>query len=52
MRRFLHVEDPQVITQPDSNNPTPFRVILGSDYNPCPRLDWMDNSSTTATPTP
>ncbi|HLE27907.1 MAG TPA: LCP family protein [Anaerolineales bacterium] len=52
LQAYLHVEDPQVITQPDSNNPTPFRVILGSDYNPCPRLDWMDNSSTTATPTP
>jgi len=51
LQSILHVADENVIAQPDSTSPVQFRVVLGSDYNACPRLDWMDGSSE-ATPTP
>jgi LCP family protein required for cell wall assembly len=51
---YVHVADKDVIAQPDPNSPAPFRLILGGDYNPCPRLDWMDTPRDEAalTPTP
>ena len=49
---YLHVADSHVVAQPDANSAAQFRVILGNDYNPCPRLDWMDIPEATATPTP
>jgi hypothetical protein len=58
---YLHVADKDVIAQPDPDALVPFRVILGSDYNSCPRLDWMDqprddatseSTAPTETPTP
>jgi LCP family protein required for cell wall assembly len=48
---YLHVEDKNVTAQPDAASAAQFRVILGNDYNPCPRLDWMDIPEATATPT-
>jgi LCP family protein required for cell wall assembly len=51
LQSVLHVEAKNVIAQPDANSPVSFRVILADDYNPCPRLDWMDHSGDpTATP--
>ena len=54
LQSILHVADNHVVAQPDADSPVQFRVILGGDYNSCPRLDWMDNSEdeSTATPTP
>jgi polyisoprenyl-teichoic acid--peptidoglycan teichoic acid transferase len=52
LQYYLHIEDKNVVAQPDSNSPVPFRVILGNDYNPCPRVDWMDNSANEAASTP
>ncbi len=52
LQSYLHVADASVVAQPDPNSPAPFRVILADDYNPCPRLDWMDDSGGEATPTP
>jgi LCP family protein required for cell wall assembly len=49
LQAILHVDDQHVVAQPDGNSPVQFQVNLGSDYNSCPRLDWMDNS---VTPTP
>jgi len=40
------------VAQPDANSAAQFRVIVGNDYNACPRLDWMDIPEATATPTP
>jgi hypothetical protein len=42
LQSILHVADDDVLAQPDPGSPAQFRVILGADYNPCPRLDWMD----------
>ena len=41
-----------VISQPTKNNTADFRVILGSDYDPCvaAKIDW--HMGTLATPTP
>lgn len=47
LQSFLHVEDKNVVTQPDPNSPVPYRLIVGGDYNSCPRLDWMDDSGVT-----
>jgi LCP family protein required for cell wall assembly len=49
LQAVLHLDDAQVIAQPNAASPVQFRVILGADYNACPRLDWMD---TATTPTP
>ncbi len=46
LRNLLHLDSAHVIAQPDADSPTQFTVILGQDYNSCPRLDWMDTSST------
>jgi LCP family protein required for cell wall assembly len=51
LQSILHVADQNVVAQPDPNSSVSFQVVLGADYNPCPRLDWMD-SSAAATPTP
>ena len=51
LQSILHVADQNVMPQPDANNPVKFQVILGANYNPCPRLDWMDPGPT-PTPTP
>jgi hypothetical protein len=45
LQSVLHLADAQVLAEPNANSPVQFRVILGSDYNPCPRLDWMDTSA-------
>jgi len=51
LQALLHLDDAHVRAEPDAGSPVPFEVILGSDYNACPRLDWMDTSATaTATP--
>jgi LCP family protein required for cell wall assembly len=52
LQSYLHVADSNVVAQPDANSAAQFRVILGNDYNACPRLDWMDAPDATATPTP
>ncbi len=52
LQAYLHVDDKHVIAQPAPDSPAPFRVILGGDYNSCPRLDWLDDSGDEATPTP
>jgi LCP family protein required for cell wall assembly len=52
LQSILHLEDASVVAQPDADSPVQFRLILGEDYNPCPRLDWMDIPEATATPTP
>jgi hypothetical protein len=44
LQSVLHISDEHVLAQPDPASPVQFRVILGSDYNPCPRLDWMDTT--------
>ena len=48
LQTLLHLPDTQVVAQPDPESPVQFRVVLGSDYNPCPRLDWMDTSDAEA----
>jgi LCP family protein required for cell wall assembly len=53
LQAILHIDDQHVIAQPDANSPVQFQVVLGPDYNPCPRLDWNDPAlSATATPSP
>jgi LCP family protein required for cell wall assembly len=52
LQSYLHVADSNVVAQPDANSAAQFRVIVGNDYNACPRLDWMDIPEATATPTP
>jgi hypothetical protein len=52
LQSYLHVADSDVVAQPDANSAAQFRVILGNDYNTCPRQDWMDAPEATATPTP
>lgn len=52
LQSYLHVADSDVVAQPDANSAAQFRVILGNDYNACPRQDWMDIPEATATPTP
>jgi LCP family protein required for cell wall assembly len=53
LQSILHIADENVIAQPDSTSPVQFRVVLGSDYNACPRLYWMDpGREATPTPTP
>jgi hypothetical protein len=42
LQSVLHVADEHVLAQPDASTPFQFQVILGADYNSCPRLDWMD----------
>jgi LCP family protein required for cell wall assembly len=49
---YTHVADKDVVAQPDPNSPVQFRLILAEDYDPCPRLDWMDRPREAATPTP
>jgi LCP family protein required for cell wall assembly len=49
LQAVLHLDDAHVIAQPIAASPVQFRVILGADYNACPRLDWMDPN---LTPTP
>jgi LCP family protein required for cell wall assembly len=44
LQSILHIADANVLAQPDPYSPVQFQVILGSDYNSCPRLDWMDTS--------
>jgi LCP family protein required for cell wall assembly len=46
----LHLDEAHVLAQPNADSPVQFRVILGADYNACPRLDWMDTSTPTPTP--
>jgi polyisoprenyl-teichoic acid--peptidoglycan teichoic acid transferase len=52
LQSVLHVADEQVISEPDANSPFQFQVILGPDYNSCPRLDWMDTTATSGSVTP
>ena len=47
---ILHVAEQNVSAQPAAASQVQFRVILGADYNSCPRLDWMDNSDATPEP--
>ena len=41
LQSLLHLADKDVVPQPDASSANQFRVILGQDYNPCPRLDWI-----------
>ena len=50
LQSVLHVADAHVIAEPDSNAAFQFQVVLGSDYNSCPRLDWMDTTSSGSAP--
>jgi len=50
LQSILHVADQNVIAQPDASSPVQFRVILGDDYNACPRLDWLPAPETTPAP--
>lgn len=53
LQSLLHLADAQVLAQPNADSPVSFQLILGSDYNACPRLDWMDPALTgAATPPP
>ncbi|MCC7358092.1 MAG: LCP family protein [Anaerolineales bacterium] len=52
LKALLHLSDAQVLADPDAGSPAQFEVILGSDYNACPRLDWMDTAHSDTTPTP
>ncbi len=45
LQNVLHVADAHVVAQPDPDSSVPFQVILGADYSPCLRLDWMDTTS-------
>jgi len=49
LQSVLHVADEHVMSEPDPNNPFQFQVILGPDYNSCPRLDWMDTTTSGST---
>ena len=51
LQAMLHVDDQHVVAQPDAASPVQFQVIVGADYNSCPRLDWMD-PALLATPVP
>ncbi|MCC6190901.1 MAG: LCP family protein [Anaerolineales bacterium] len=50
LQAALHLDDAHVIAQPNASSPVQFRVILGADYNSCPRLDWMDTSGAAPAP--
>ena len=50
LQSILHIADANVMAQPDSASPVQFRVILGDDYNPCPRLDWLPQPEATPAP--
>jgi LCP family protein required for cell wall assembly len=54
LKTLLHLPEANVVADPQSDNPIPYRVLLGADYNPCPRLDWIAPSllPPTAAPTP
>jgi LCP family protein required for cell wall assembly len=41
LQAVLHVADANVTPQPTADNAFQFRLVLGQDYNPCPRLDWV-----------
>jgi len=43
-----HVNNKHIFAQPDANSPVLFRLIVTDDYNPCPRLDWMDTNPISA----
>jgi LCP family protein required for cell wall assembly len=49
LRTLLHLAPEQVISQPNPDSPTQFTLVLGSDYNSCPRLDWMDTTDPATT---
>src|SRR5207253_1088913 len=42
LQALLHVDDAHVLRQPDPASAVQFQVILGADYNACPRSDWND----------
>jgi LCP family protein required for cell wall assembly len=53
LQAILHIDDQHVIAQPDAGSPVQFQLVLGPDYNPCPRLDWNDPAlSPTPSPAP
>ena len=55
LQALLHLTDAQVLPDPNAASPVQFEVVLGTDYNACPRLDWMDTTNgagATATPAP
>lgn len=41
LQSILHVADASVIPQPTADAAVQFQVVLGQDYNTCPRLDWV-----------
>jgi hypothetical protein len=51
LQTLLHIDEHHVVPQPDAKSPVQFQLILGPDYNPCPRLDWSDPAlATTGAP--
>jgi LCP family protein required for cell wall assembly len=53
LANLLHVDGGAYVSRPDANSPVPYRLIIADDYNPCPRVDWMDPLIVgTATPAP
>jgi polyisoprenyl-teichoic acid--peptidoglycan teichoic acid transferase len=44
LQALLHLDDAHVRAEPNAQSPVSFQVVLGGDYNPCPRLDWMDQT--------
>ncbi len=46
LQSVMHVADEHVMSEPDPNSAFQFQVTLGLDYNSCPRLDWMDTTTT------
>jgi len=41
LQSILHLADANVTPQPNADSAVQFRLVLGQDYNPCPRLDWL-----------
>lgn len=50
LQTLFHLADAGVTAQPNADSAAPFRIILGDDYNPCPRLDWMSEAGATPAP--
>ncbi len=54
LMRLYGRNDSDVVSQPTENSPVDFRVILGSDYDPCiaTKTNWYSSSLPTPTPLP
>ncbi|MCS6910371.1 MAG: LCP family protein [Anaerolineales bacterium] len=50
LQRALNVSDANVIVAPDPNAPYPYRVVLGADYNPCVKPQYIVRETPTPEP--